>query len=268
VLPLPEVWNAVGQLVARGPGVKVAALPVVAKVGCGAVAVGLTAGAVVAVDHEVERQPANHAAGAHAAAPAPQSGTSAAGQLRHDESSTGRASESAVVARFVSVRLHASTVSHSPARHAPAKKTSRPAHESEAAKAAPAASSRSEPENVSSSHVARQSASPPGHSNSSHASSRGNGSQPRGNGKAWGKTAPAKTSGNAKVPPGQSRSAAARPKTVPSGKPPQSGAASAGNGHVQAAADASTPPVTAAGQDNEHPEHPDHPAHPDQSAKP
>ena len=56
VLPLPEIWNASAQLLARGPAIKVAALPVVAKVGCGAVAVGLTAGAVVAVDHEVGTQ--------------------------------------------------------------------------------------------------------------------------------------------------------------------------------------------------------------------
>ena len=57
VLPLPEIWNASAQLLARGPAIKVAALPMVAKVGCGAVAVGLTAGAVVAVDHEVGRSP-------------------------------------------------------------------------------------------------------------------------------------------------------------------------------------------------------------------
>jgi RNA polymerase sigma-70 factor, ECF subfamily len=56
VLPLPEIWNASAQLLARGPAIKVAALSVVAKVGCGAVAVGLTAGAVVAVEHEVETQ--------------------------------------------------------------------------------------------------------------------------------------------------------------------------------------------------------------------
>ena len=56
VLPLPEIWNACAQLLARGPAIKVAALPMVAKVGCGAVAVGLSAGAVVAVDHEVGTQ--------------------------------------------------------------------------------------------------------------------------------------------------------------------------------------------------------------------
>ena len=56
VLPLPEIWNAGAQLLARGPAIKVAALPMVAKVGCGAVAVGLTAGAVVTVGHEVETQ--------------------------------------------------------------------------------------------------------------------------------------------------------------------------------------------------------------------
>ena len=56
VLPLPEIWNASAQLLSRGPAIKVAALPMVAKVGCGAVAVGLTAGAVVAVDNEVEAQ--------------------------------------------------------------------------------------------------------------------------------------------------------------------------------------------------------------------
>ncbi len=56
VLPLPEIWNASAQLLARGPAIKVAALPMVAKIGCGAVAVGLSAGAVVAVDHEVGTQ--------------------------------------------------------------------------------------------------------------------------------------------------------------------------------------------------------------------
>jgi RNA polymerase sigma-70 factor (ECF subfamily) len=56
VLPLPEIWNASAQLLSRGPAIKVAALPMVAKIGCGAVAVGLSAGAVVAVDHEVGTQ--------------------------------------------------------------------------------------------------------------------------------------------------------------------------------------------------------------------
>lgn len=53
LLPLPDLWNTLAQLFTRGPAIKVAALPVVAKVGAGAVAVGLTAGAVVAVEHEV-----------------------------------------------------------------------------------------------------------------------------------------------------------------------------------------------------------------------
>jgi RNA polymerase sigma factor (sigma-70 family) len=83
VLPLSEIWNATAQLVARGPAIKVAALPVVAKVGCGAVAVGLTAGAVVAVEHEVETKAGPRSAPTHvSAAPAILPGARAAAVSR------------------------------------------------------------------------------------------------------------------------------------------------------------------------------------------
>jgi len=56
-LPLPALWETVDHLLARAPAAKIAALPAVAKLGAGAVAVGLTAGAVVGVENEV-RAPA------------------------------------------------------------------------------------------------------------------------------------------------------------------------------------------------------------------
>lgn len=52
-LPLPALWDTVDHVLARAPAAKIAALPAVAKLGAGAVAVGLTAGAVVGVEHEV-----------------------------------------------------------------------------------------------------------------------------------------------------------------------------------------------------------------------
>jgi hypothetical protein len=52
-LPLPALWDTVDHLLARAPAAKIAALPAVAKLGAGAVAVGLTAGAVVGVENEV-----------------------------------------------------------------------------------------------------------------------------------------------------------------------------------------------------------------------
>jgi RNA polymerase sigma factor (sigma-70 family) len=55
-LAVPALWDGLTQL-ARAPAIKVAALPLVAKVGTAAVAVGLTAGAVVAVEHQAEAQP-------------------------------------------------------------------------------------------------------------------------------------------------------------------------------------------------------------------
>jgi RNA polymerase sigma-70 factor (ECF subfamily) len=53
-IPIPAVWNALDHLLARGTATKIAALPVVAKLGTAAVAVGLTAGTAVVVEHDVQ----------------------------------------------------------------------------------------------------------------------------------------------------------------------------------------------------------------------
>jgi len=52
-LPLPALWDAVDHLLARTPATT-SAVPVVAKIGAAAVAVGLTASAAVVVDHGVQ----------------------------------------------------------------------------------------------------------------------------------------------------------------------------------------------------------------------
>jgi RNA polymerase sigma-70 factor (ECF subfamily) len=52
-LPLPAFWDTFDHLFGRSLAVKIAALPAVAKLGAGLVAVGVTAGAVVAVQNNV-----------------------------------------------------------------------------------------------------------------------------------------------------------------------------------------------------------------------
>jgi RNA polymerase sigma-70 factor (ECF subfamily) len=75
-IPIPALWNAVDHLFSPGPATRIAALPVVAKLGTAAVAVGLTAGAAVVVEHDVgvhHRPPASppaHRSEAPATAPA------------------------------------------------------------------------------------------------------------------------------------------------------------------------------------------------------
>jgi RNA polymerase sigma-70 factor (ECF subfamily) len=55
LLPLPALWDALAHLLARGPSVEVATLPV-AKLATGAVAVGLLAGGAVAIERNVATQ--------------------------------------------------------------------------------------------------------------------------------------------------------------------------------------------------------------------
>ena len=119
VLPLPEIWNASAQLLARGPAIKVAALPMVAKVGCGAVAVGLSAGAVVAVDHEVGTQSRPRSVPHVAAAPETLSGarTRAPVSLPVVARSEALASATAIVAPVTSER---------PVRSSPPRREHRP----------------------------------------------------------------------------------------------------------------------------------------------
>jgi RNA polymerase sigma-70 factor (ECF subfamily) len=119
VLPLPEIWNASAQLLARGPAIKVAALPMVAKVGCGAVAVGLSAGAVVAVDHEVGTQSRPRSVPRVAAAPETLSGARARApvSLPVVARSEALASATAIVATATSER---------PVRSSPPRREHRP----------------------------------------------------------------------------------------------------------------------------------------------
>ena len=111
VLPLPEIWNASAQLLARGPAIKVAAIPMVAKVGCGAVAVGLTAGAVVAVEHEVETQARPRSVPHVAAAPKTLSGARARAPVTQPvvARSEALASATAIVAPVVTKRPRTSS---------------------------------------------------------------------------------------------------------------------------------------------------------------
>jgi RNA polymerase sigma factor (sigma-70 family) len=53
MLPMPALWNGASHLFAPGSGTNLTALPVVAKLGTAAVAVGLTAGAAIVVAHDV-----------------------------------------------------------------------------------------------------------------------------------------------------------------------------------------------------------------------
>lgn len=58
-VPIPALWNAFDHLLARGPAAGTA-VPAVAKLGAAAVAVGLTAGGAVVVEHDIRshhRQP-------------------------------------------------------------------------------------------------------------------------------------------------------------------------------------------------------------------
>ena len=121
VLPLPEIWNASAQLLARGPAIKVAALPVVAKVGCGAVAVGLTAGAVVAVDHEAGTQARPRSVPHVTAAPETLSGARAHAPvyLPVVARSKALASATAVVAPATSQRPRRSSPPRPEHRHRP-----------------------------------------------------------------------------------------------------------------------------------------------------
>jgi hypothetical protein len=280
VLPVPGAWNAVAQLIDRGPAIKVAALPVVAKLGCSAAAVGLTAGAVVAVEHEVGKQQAHRAVATHAAAPAtPRSRTSTTGLLR-DVAVERHAGVSgpAATARFVSAGPRNSTLSLR-ARRTSVKKATRPASGDHAVTAvAPPASSQAAPEQVRPSRSAEASASPPGQSHSNHAthaSIRSDRIEHHGNGKALGKTKavtrPAKQNAmSAKVPRGQARSSTARAKSAAaSARPAQSGQApdSTLPTEEQASVDTASADSAAADPEKEHPDHPEHPAHPDHPTK-
>jgi RNA polymerase sigma factor (sigma-70 family) len=71
-LPVPALWNGADHLFGRGSCTSIAALPVVAKVGAAAVAVGLTTGAAIVVEHDVNTHdrpsPSAHV---HRSAPSP-----------------------------------------------------------------------------------------------------------------------------------------------------------------------------------------------------
>jgi RNA polymerase sigma-70 factor (ECF subfamily) len=272
VLPLPELWNGVTQLVSRGPAIKVAALPVVAKVGCGAVAVGLTAGAVVAVEHEVGTKAGPRSLQAQVPAV---SGTPAEVRTRGPSDRLVvarlpvRESASALAATTTSERARRSSSpkpkhrTH-PVPVAPAARPA-PAHES----AAPAPPAESPPADTPSPRGTERSNSVPGHGRSQHASTRsGRVVKRHDHGKSSARTPPAKKSEKAKA--SQPGPVAGKERPGPASTEPSSPAATPpGSAQVQEeqgppddgeTADASTPsPDATPSSSKVHPDHPDRP---------
>lgn len=53
ILPVPTLWNVADRLAVRAPAIDVGALPVVAKLGTAALAVGLATGTAIVIEHDV-----------------------------------------------------------------------------------------------------------------------------------------------------------------------------------------------------------------------
>jgi RNA polymerase sigma-70 factor, ECF subfamily len=266
LLPLPEIWNASAQLFARGPAIKVAALPMVAKVGCGAVAVGLTAGAVVAVDHEVEAQSRARSVPQVTAAPETPSGARARDPVSLLVVARSEALVSATATPVTSGRPRRS----SPPRH---KHVSRQKPASEVVRPVPA----QEPAQLVSTAAAppsRHAGTPTSGKSSSHVST-GNGhvNERRSGGRSSAKTT-AKQYGKPRTTPagGNERARAARareasPAALASGLArghDEAGSPGAGETADASAASVDAPPSAST---TDHPDHPDHPEHPDHPAK-
>ncbi|HEY7693119.1 MAG TPA: sigma-70 family RNA polymerase sigma factor [Gaiellaceae bacterium] len=270
VLPLPEAWNAVVQLVSRGPALKVAALPAVAKIGCGAVAVGLTAGTVVAVEQEVDQQPAQRAPRQAIAAPAAHTETAAAVPVRHlaPKPRAVRVSVPTPGVRVTAVRTRRPPSSHERVRRAPARKApaaaSRPAEQPTILQAPPAA--------TPSVHSDEPPASTPVHGRSEQAHAQSGSAGDHGNGRrAHGMPASRQTP--ARGADGVAHSKRERAdRTAPAGAPAVS---------TQDVRDQSAPPEPATPEASaspsqtepaapdpakDHPDHPEHPGHPDHPA--
>ena len=267
LLPLPQLWNAADQLFSGAPALKVAALPVIVKFGAGAVAVGLTAGAVVAVEHEVGKpgQASRPGRVVISGAPAPLPEAKALASVVRPVPATPMHRTSAVAATAVAAPSrrpsHASRTSHrTPA--APTERTVHAAPEPAPLEVtAPAASTaQGPPVGHSASQEPGRSGSAPGHVRSASAAiHRGR----VGKSHAWGRPTAKTPSLKQKPPrPGSNRGVThpAKPVTAsPAAAPP-------GQSDDPTTQDASTPP-SESGSDTskdhpEHPEHPDHPEHP------
>jgi RNA polymerase sigma-70 factor (ECF subfamily) len=266
VLPLPEIWNASAQLLARGPAIKVAALPMVAKVGCGAVAVGLTAGAVVAVEHEVETQARPRSVPHVAAAPETLSGARARAPVSQPvvARSEALASATAMVAPVTSERPARSSPPRRGHRPRPITTTTHVSTQEPAQLVSPAAAPPSRHTGTpvsgkSKSHVSTGS----GHVNERRSHAR---SSPKTSTKQYGKrkaAGPTQAHGNERPRPARSEPAS-QAATAPGlalghdepGPPGESETVDA------SAPSAEAPPSESS---TDHPEHPEHPARPAKS---
>ena len=266
VLPLPEIWNASTQLLARGPAIKIAALPVVAKVGCGAVAVGLTAGAVVAVDHEAGTQFRPGSVPHVAAAPEALSGARARApvSLPVVARSEALASATAIVAPVTSERPARSSPprrEHRP-RPIPTTTAGRPVPAQEPVQlVSPAAAPPSRPTGTPVS----------GKSNSHVSTGSGRVNERHGHGSSSAKT---KQSDKRKATRPTQAGGNQRPR--PAGTEPAATAPGSARGHDEhgppgkgETVDASAPSADAPPSESstDHPVHPEHPEHPDHPAK-
>ena len=264
VLPLPEIWNASAQLFARGPAIKVAALPMVAKVGCGAVAVGLTAGAVVAVDHEVEAQSRTRSVPHVTAAPETLSGarTRDPVSLRVVARSEALVSETATVAPVTSERPGRSSPSRRKhvSRQKPASEVVRPVSAQEPAQlvstaAAPRSRHTGTPmSGKSSSHVSTGN----GHVNERPSRGRSSAKTPE---RQYDKGRPTPARGNEPARAAKTKKASAA-VIAPGLARGHDGTGPPGAGETgdASAASVGAPPAASTTDHPDHPEHPDHPA--------
>jgi len=188
-LPIPTLWSAADHLLARGPTVNV--VPVVAKLGTAAVAVGLTTGAAIVVEQNVQSShvppPAPPARSSASSAPAPTS--------RPHVSQTAVAAYAPRVSRPSAAPPRARgggrTVSRTTKPH-----TSPPARAETAGQAsglaAPPAQLHSQRHSDTSSQTHGRSSETPGHVRHS-APTNSKSVTPHGHGKALGQTRPTKS---------------------------------------------------------------------------
>ena len=108
-LPLPVLRDTLGHLLARGPSVEVATLPVVAKLATGAIAVGLLAGGGVAIERSVATQSGPPPRARVGATAATHLGAKPLVNQTRVSKPMARASSSRLVAPTVQARLPAST---------------------------------------------------------------------------------------------------------------------------------------------------------------
>jgi RNA polymerase sigma-70 factor, ECF subfamily len=269
LLPLPPVWDAVAQL-SRGPAIKAAALPVVLKLGGGAAAVALTAGAVVAVEHEVAGQYPPHSGSPRvSAAPAEHHAGTSAPVAGPAPATTRRAAQ--VFAAVVVPRISNHTAKHARAAHRtadPPRRRASPVPET-AASAHVVASTPAEapPADTHATQSVGSSSTAPGHVHSVQGSNGGaHVDKGQGYGTSHGGSLQRKAAENQNAAATKPVPAGTHARSVPDGSTAPA-VADAASGQVPeggAAAGASTPSADAApsASGNDHFDHPDHPDHP------